>query len=108
MCRKHLEPYKCEFVPENEIVIFMLHNKQLMEKVYQEYELYRAAFSGDRQVWKGLKKQYHFCDAVKCFKALILLKYNFKDSYIASNDILTRCIRIYKRHRDKIINASLV
>ncbi len=107
MCRKHLEPYKCEFVPENDLVVFFMANRHLFERVNDEYELYRKSFSNNRFARHAARKHFHSCDAVKIFKAMILLKYNFKDSYIASNDILSRCLRIYRRHRDKI-NASFV
>lgn len=107
MCRKHLEPYKCEFVPENDLVVFFMANRQLFEKLFDADQLYRKSFSNNRFARISARKNFHSCDAVRIFKAMILLKYNFKDSYIASNDILTRCLRIYKRHRDKI-NASFV
>lgn len=102
MCRKHLEPYQCEFVPEVDIVVFCIRNKHLLEAVHKRHEEYRKSISRH-----GLKRSYVFSSPVgKALSALLLLTYNFKDSYLSSSDAQTRVMCIYRENRDKIWSTN--
>lgn len=109
MCRKRFEPHKCKFVPNDEIVLFCLQNSNILEPVHMLREKYLEvlrAKDARRREWVLYRKRYHGSAQAKIVNALLLLKFNWTDSYINTGDALNRVMCIYKENRDEILAAK--
>ncbi len=95
MCRKRLEPFKCDYVPESAVVVFCLRNKILMQNLHDNFGAYLLERNKSRL-------RFIKSDIVKVFNAMVLLEFNYLDSTIASGSLSYRFVRIYRKKILKI------
>lgn len=103
MCRKKFEPHKCEYVPNNEAVIFVMSIPTLMDKLSSLLQLHRTALrTGMRYEWRDTGRRYRVGPEAKAFNAMVMAKFRYADSYISSSDCMHRFTIIYEQNRTKI------
>lgn len=105
MCRKRFEPFKCEFVPKDRLIMFMHKNSELWSHVYNDYKKYLEVLHGycenprkyNRYQLQQAERKYrtNHNPFVKTLNALLLLEFNYADSTIAGGGVITRMTRIH-------------
>lgn len=105
MCRKKYEPHKCEFVPYDEVLLFCVQNKHVLEAVHQRWLVYYKALFNNQ--FNRLKRSYVFGHPVgRVLTELIRIKFRYADSSLSTADTQTRFLHIYRENRDKIWTLS--
>lgn len=109
MCRKRMEPFKCEYVPKDRLVMFMHKNSELWMMVYNEHKKYMDVLNAyckktlperwiSRRELVAARRRYCSKDNPLVFAlyAMIQLEFNYMDSTVATGGILTRMVRIHE------------
>lgn len=103
MCRKKYDPHKCEYVPLNEAMDFILKIPAAFEKVHNLKIKYREALrSGRKYQWRIAGREYRQGPEAKIITSILQLRYRYTDSYLKTGDALNRFVCIYEEHRDQI------
>src|SRR5688572_30101959 len=103
MCRKRMEPFKCDYVPKDRLIMFMHKNSNLWQRCFEDYEKYLLVlkeypwnirrYQLDAARKKYVTKKNPFVEALY---AMIQLEFNYMDSTVAGGGILSRMVRIHK------------
>jgi hypothetical protein len=99
-----MEPYKCEYVPVNDAVVFIMSIPDAFEKLYQILLEYRAAMPKIRSHYErqSYSKRIRCGPEAKAINAMLQLRFNYTDSYVNTGDCIWRYLMVYEDHRTKI------
>jgi hypothetical protein len=103
MCRKKMEPFKCEYVPVSAIVSFITKHKALVSACFALHQEYVRLMRENkpRYVWYPAGKRYRCGPEAKLIIESLRLNFNYTDKTLQTKDVLSRVMYVYRDNFDK-------